>query len=585
MTAFCASKGIQQRFSAPYAQWMDHTAERNMRTIGEMAVTTLLHANLPKVAWGHAVMHAIDVINRTAESADINKTAASSKFSRLEKWKGHELPGQTKGLYPFGCLCFKHVPAEIRTKLDHHATPAVYLGLDPKSRSFLLGSLFALDLSTSVEVTFMENVFPFRKFNKHRESPASLLWGTENNMAEGDPRLGMFEHDTTGTSKVLDRQALKSIGALPADMQHEAKQDLQPPEAKQDLPETHPDEQQASGQPIATVRRSGRATHPPAAFKARDQIPWKDYPTQWHNDSDSATVLFALSESQLQTITPKCAEQALKSQSHAQWLDAMNREKQCHIKNGTFGEEWHQKGDCPKPIPAGWVFKIKHRGNPIEEKDLLPKQFKARVVIRGQYMKEGLDFNDTFAPVAKPVTIRAVFAIATKHGCKLKAGDIETAFLTADMDCEVWVKMPTFWGRGDNAITGERQDLPPRRLLKGVPGIPQGSRLFYDTFAEHLASMGWKPATADKCLFLNANFRTHSRHYLGGRLHLHARTGRKPGSHLLSNCAARFTIPDCRRALAPSLAWISSTILQPAQCPFPKSTPSTHSWSVPDAGL
>jgi hypothetical protein len=131
MTSFCASKGIQQQFS-PYAQWMDHTAERNMRTIGEMAVTTLVHANLPKAAWGHAVLHSIDVINRTADSVDINKRAGlASNFSRLEKWKGHELPGQTKGLYPFGCLAFKHVPAVIRTKLDHHATPDVYLGLDP----------------------------------------------------------------------------------------------------------------------------------------------------------------------------------------------------------------------------------------------------------------------------------------------------------------------------------------------------------------------------------------------------------------------------------------------------------------------
>jgi len=50
------------------------------------------------------------------------------------------------------------------------------------------------------------------------------------------------------------------------------------------------------------------------------------------------------------------------------------------------------------------------------------------VVIRGQYMKEGLDFNDTFAPVAKPATIRALFAIATKHGCQLKAGDVELPF-------------------------------------------------------------------------------------------------------------------------------------------------------------
>ena len=87
------------------------------------------------------------------------------------------------------------------------------------------------------------------------------------------------------------------------------------------------------------------------------------------------------------------------------------------------------------------MFKIKHRGNPIEEKELTAKQFKARVVVRGQYMREGLDFNDTFAPVAKPATIRAVLALATAHDCQLKAGDIETAFLTADMDCEVWVRM------------------------------------------------------------------------------------------------------------------------------------------------
>lgn len=227
-----------------------------------------------------------------------------------------------------------------------------------------------------------------------------------------------------------------------------------------------------------------------------------------------------MTETQLQGVTPKSADMALRCKSSAQWLDAMNREKQCHVKNGTFGEEWKQSSECPKPIPAGWVYKIKHRGDPIEEMQLLPKQFKARVVIRGQYMKEGLDFNDTFAPVAKSMTIRSVFAVATKYGCLLKAGDIETAFLSADMDCEVWVKMPAFWGRGDGPITGEvNENLPPRRLLKGVCGIPQGSRLFYDAFSAHLQTMGWRPAVADKCLFLNSAMA-----YLGGRLHLHVST-------------------------------------------------------------
>jgi hypothetical protein len=102
------------------------------------------------------------------------------------------------------------------------------------------------------------------------------------------------------------------------------------------------------------------------------------------------------------------------------------------------------------------------------------------------------------------MTIRALFAIATKYGCKLKAGDIETAFLSANMDCEVWVKMPPYWGHGDAPITGElNENLPPR--LKGVPGIPQGSRLFYENFSAHLQTMGWKPSAADKCLFLSVS--------------------------------------------------------------------------------
>ena len=160
-----------------------------------------------------------------------------------------------------------------------------------------------------------------------------------------------------------------------------------------------------------------------------ERIPWQDYPEHGVDEN----TMIALTESELQLITPKSAEHALKCDSHEHWLAAMNREKDCHVKNGTFGEEWKGAGPCPKPIPAGWVFKIKHRGPPIDEKDLMPKQFKARVVIRGQYMKEGLDFNDTFAPVAKPMTIRAVLAVAAKYGCTLMAGDVETAFLTADI--------------------------------------------------------------------------------------------------------------------------------------------------------
>jgi len=217
--------------------------------------------------------------------------------------------------------------------------------------------------------------------------------------------------------------------------------------------------------------------------------------------NDMSIVLVTISEANLDLFTPKSAHEAISSKNSAKWLAAMQREKECHTKNKTFGDNEGSTGE--KAIPADWVFRIKHRGGPIELDSLEDKQFKARVVIRGQFMKQGINFNDTFAPVAKPTTLRAILAMATKYRCLIYSGDIETAFLTADMDCTVFVKMPPFWGNEEEAISATNTTHSVKRLLKGVPGIPQGSRLFFLTFSEHLISIGYIPSAADRCLFIN----------------------------------------------------------------------------------
>lgn len=506
MNAFCAQKGIQQRYSPSYGQWMDHTAERNMRTIGEMALTTLIHANMPKRAWGWAILLACEVLNRTTELASANRIAgAAPNATRLERWHGVKLPGQTKALYPFGCLAFKHVPGVIRGKLDAHAIPMAYLGIDTATRSYLLGSLYDLQTCAAVEVTFIENVFPFRKF-KANDSPASLLWGADHVMETGDPRLGMFAPDSSDTFKTLDKAALKSIGAIPTDGPVD-----KAPEHKNvvvdagEVPSSDDADEDVADVPL---RRSTRNISVPA----RNVNPYRDINAAPFLLSVDATldcnvhhVLSMLTEATLDSFTPKNAFDALRSPFKDKWLLAMQREKDCHVKNGTFGHELALSADDVKPIPADWVFKIKHRGAPIKAEDLSERQFKARVVVRGQYMREGLNYNDTFAPVAKPATLRALLAVATKYDCLLDSGDVETAFLTAKMDCEVWVRMPPFWGKEEDPVEAKNPKTGrPRLLLKGVPGIPQGSRLFYETIAARLIAMGYKPAKSDKCLFINS---------------------------------------------------------------------------------
>ena len=112
-------------------------------------------------------------------------------------------------------------------------------------------------------------------------------------------------------------------------------------------------------------------------------------------DMELHSAFVVLSESMMQTATPRHAHQAVAMPRADKWIAAMNREKACHLKNGTFGEEWDEKTMKPvKVTPADWVFRIKHRGAPIDDAQLKPNQYKARVVIKGQFMKEGIDFND-----------------------------------------------------------------------------------------------------------------------------------------------------------------------------------------------
>lgn len=137
-----------------------------------------------------------------------------------------------------------------------------------------------------------------------------------------------------------------------------------------------------------------------------EAVPDRDVPPVVAPGSDSPqVVLVALTEASLHSITPRSAKHALQADLADMWIKAMQREKDCHLKNETFGRTLRPSlahEPAIKAIPADWVFKIKHRGAPIEPRDLAGPQFKARVVVRGQFMKESLDYNDTFAPVAKP---------------------------------------------------------------------------------------------------------------------------------------------------------------------------------------
>jgi hypothetical protein len=128
---------------------------------------------------------------------------------------------------------------------------------------------------------------------------------------------------------------------------------------------------------------------------------------------------------------PTCFEEAIQRK---EWADAMTEEYQSIMKN----EVWEI---VPRPkskdvVSSKWLFKIKHAADGSIDK------YKARFFARGFSQKEGIDYEETFAPVARYTSIRIIIALAAKMKWTLHQMDVKTTFLNGVIEEEVYIEQP-----------------------------------------------------------------------------------------------------------------------------------------------
>jgi transposase InsO family protein len=176
---------------------------------------------------------------------------------------------------------------------------------------------------------------------------------------------------------------------------------------------------------------------------------------------------------------------AIKSPNSQSWKTAMEKELNSLEENHT--------GDLVTQTPnmhvleGKWVYKLKvdQNGNIIK--------FKARWVVKGFEQYYGTEYDQTFAGVAKGMTIKALFALAAQYDLEIEQMDVVTAFLNGDIDCELYVEYPE----------GFKCDNKVWKLRKALYGLKQSPRLWQEKLRTALAKFGYKPLQADHCLYRN----------------------------------------------------------------------------------
>lgn len=119
---------------------------------------------------------------------------------------------------------------------------------------------------------------------------------------------------------------------------------------------------------------------------------------------------------------------------HSEWIKAMEEEIEALKQNETW--ELVPKPKEVHPITCKWVYKLKTRS------DGSIDRYKARLVARGFSQKYGLDYEETFSPVAKITTVRVLLALAAKQSWKLWQMDVKNAFLHGELDRSIYMEQP-----------------------------------------------------------------------------------------------------------------------------------------------
>ncbi|KAH9322868.1 hypothetical protein KI387_017507 [Taxus chinensis] len=177
----------------------------------------------------------------------------------------------------------------------------------------------------------------------------------------------------------------------------------------------------------------------------------------------------------------------LEARHDKHWLKAIEEELYQIEKNETW--ELVPRPKNQNVIGTKWVFR-----NKLNEDGQVTRN-KARLVCKGYAQVEGVDFEETFAPIARLEAIKIFLAFTVFKNFKVYQMDVKSSFLNGNLEEEVYIEQP------EGFLLSENEDYVCR-LKKTLYGLKQAPRAWYSRLDQHLHDQRFKRGHADNILYI-----------------------------------------------------------------------------------
>ena len=529
---------------APAGSRQHHLNGRAENAIGLIAArgrVMLLESGLPITFWSFAVLHATDVLNMCLPyKPDADISCFEKMFNKSP---------DVSNLAPFGCRAYVLLESIQRDNkhFSERRAPGVYLGsahrYGKKGHIVITDNFKKVYISTDVE--FREAEFPAKAARVQQRLTSNGQGENDNDdllrhltsykdiqvILQSDPSTDIPQRSAEEIVNLRQQAQTRPKympDLLPIDNKSQTSQPLIQPQVPSQVTTTPTVHTQPSAQPTPTLappRRVVNPSHQPTPYvqpmvnpywmqpqpyiqHAPYQLPFFQAPpvanfarTHTMSLNDAYGNYVKAAETYLNVTEHSARYLATALLMHAQeprdFFEACLRRDCDHWIEGTYAElqnfidfdVWEPVDPPPGAhiIGSRIVYKLK-----LNEKNE-PIQWKARIVIQGYNMIEGLEYFHSFAAMAHPVTIRILVAAAVANKWDLSHIDISAAYLHSDIKERIYVNMPKGFDRPDGKVM---------TLKKACYGTKQAGNYWFKSFAKELKAYGFKSVVDDDTLMM-----------------------------------------------------------------------------------